>query len=55
VEQWNHDGGSGQNNEGRLEESRIEVRVQASVSQRHQEAVERLRHKARGLHGGKVP
>ena len=42
VEQRDHDGRGGQDDQGRLEQPRVEVRAQASVSVREQEAVERL-------------
>ena len=54
MEQRDHDGGGGQDDQGRLEQPRIEMRAQASVPVREQEAVERLRHQARSLDAGEV-
>ena len=55
VKQRDHDGGSGQDDQGRLEQRRVEVRAQVSVPERGQEAVERLRHQARRLDAGEMP
>jgi len=55
VEQRDHDGRGGQDDQGRLEQPRIEMRFQPSVSVRGQEAVECLRHKTWRLDAGKVP
>ena len=54
VKQRDHDGGSGQDDQGRLEQPRIEMRAQASVPVRGQEAVERLRHQTRSLDAGEM-
>ena len=54
VEQRDHDGGGGQNDQRGLEQPRIEMRVQMSVPVGEQEAVERLRYQSRSLDAGEV-
>jgi hypothetical protein len=55
MEQRDDDGGGSQDDQGRLEQCRIEVSAQVSVSEREQEAVERLRHETRRLDTGEMP
>jgi hypothetical protein len=54
VEQRNHDGGCGQDDQRGLEQPRIEMRVQTSVPVCEQEAVERLRYQSRSLDAGEM-
>ena len=55
MKQRDDDGRSSQDDQGRLEQCRIEVSAQVSVSEREQEAVERLRHETRRLDTGEMP
>ena len=55
MEQQNHDGGGGQNDQGWFEQPCVEVRIQVSVPKREQKAMERLRHQAWSLDRGEVP
>jgi hypothetical protein len=54
MEQRDNDGSGGEDDQGRLEQPRIDVRAQVSVPVREQEAVERLRHQSRSLDAGEV-
>ena len=54
MEQRDHDGGCGQNDQGGLEQPWIEMCVQTSVPVRGQEAVERLRYQPGRLDAGEM-
>ncbi len=55
VEKWDYNCGCGQDDQGWLEQSWVELRVQVSVSVFKQETMECLRHQAGRLDAGEMP